>query len=420
MKNKIYILLILMAFTYSSNVTANDNGQGKWYRFTSDFINNCINSIEDSKDTSYETRGKTVSGVNAPVKLSDCISSSPYLDTESQVNQNTVVQGCNSIEDDLFLLPSGSNGQVVEVLSRDNNIKSTFKCSTGRWSIQSVRTVNYIENSCSAVGVNWVTSPTNVTSYSFASVLSDSAASRSLSCFDNLPSTISGGSVVLKSITDMGVGKIKFSCENGHWVKDSESQYQSSCVMNYCQSNTTVSWFDERITNYNVNAYQNENIMSNDLITDFEENEFKIELSSYSMEEDLNVLSEKLVNYNLSELEVSEVLENVVNEVNYTNELMSNIKDHESDITQGGTGIVSRNAFSDDPNLRNLPLCIAKVKSLDGGKTGIADYYKSDTRLFLTEDIAREDSNIVEGKAYFNCSGGRWEINNAHSKALCQ
>lgn len=41
----------------------------------------------------------------------------------------------------------------------------------------------------------------------------------------------------------MGEGKIKFKCENGNWLKLSNSIYKSTCNINLCKSNQTVTWF---------------------------------------------------------------------------------------------------------------------------------------------------------------------------------
>jgi hypothetical protein len=407
MKNKKIknIVLLLTIGMYSLSINAADVGQGKWYRFTSDFINNCVKSVNETKNSSSESKGKTVSGVNPPVDLADCLSSSPYLDSESQLDPTSLGISCASGDDDGFLLPTGSTGQTVEIVSKDNLTKSTFECSGSTWSIKSSQTVSYQKNDCSERGVNWVNEANEPIIYNLTSALSNESVERSEYCFANLPVTSSGNSVILKSITNMGEGKIKFKCNNGSWIKESEVNYVSSCKINYCQNNTTVSWFDSRITNYSGIPVSSNNAGGSE--SHYQSESFNADIGSSSMNDDINELKSRLSSASISKKEISEIVNKILGEI----ELQSSGRDIGGgtivpDPKEGSAG----GAFDLDPNLKNKPVCIAKVKTFDSGKTGTADFYQNDKRLFLSEEAALKESNILEGKGYFNCHNGKWEI----------
>lgn len=336
------ILLILLIGVYTANISAAEKaGQGRWYRFTSDFINDCIQSVNDAKGASNETSGKTVSGINAPPDLSSCLSSSPYLDSETQIKPTDAKQGCKSRSYNNFILPSGSNNQKIELLSNDQTIKSTFKCSSGNWSILSGKTVDYSSRNCESKGVKW-TEQDGVFNYLFTGYSHLSEVERGAYCFSNLPTTASGNSIISKSITDMGEGYIKFKCENGVWLKESNSTFNSSCQMNYCQNNQFVSWVDERIKDTGI-------------------------------------------------------------AVGHGSVPVGSVLDY----------------FANNENLKDSPICTAKV-SASNRMSAIVNYYKNDKRLFPSREDAVEKSKIIEGKGYFKCKNGRWEVDSLVADSLCQ
>ena len=360
MKNIKKVLLVSLIGFCSLNVSAADVGQGKWYRFTSDFINNCIKSVQESKEASSESTGKTVSGINPPVQLSDCISSSPYLDSESQINPTELPSGCDSLENDDFVIPSGSDGQLVEMLSKDNLTKSTFECNSGSWSAKSSRTVDYRKTSCGEYGLSWLTQNGDSV-YNLSGFLSSVHSARKSNCFANLPETKSGNSIILKSVTDMGEGRIKFKCNNGSWVKESEMNYASSCRTSYCpisnQYGSKVSWLDSRVT------------VGTEV---FVEDQGSVVSGSNGYEQ------------------IKDVIKDLINE------------------------------FDSNPNLKDKPVCVASIKSFDGGKTGFAEYYRNDKTLFPSEEEALSESNIIEGKGYFKCHNGKWELDESNESSICQ
>jgi hypothetical protein len=364
-------IIVMISIGLISNIYSATADQGKWYKFTNDYINNCIESVTENKESSDESSGKTVSAVNAPVNLADCLSTSPYMDSEPQIDQPTLGKGCATKNTGDYLVSTGSNGQKIEILSKNKKEKTIFKCSNGNWSQISSSTVNYEKPTCAASSISWDHSTVTI-----SGVVDLPSLRRVEKCYNNLPLLESGKSLKIKSYADLNNGKIKMSCINGVWTKD--IGFDATCEAISCTTivgsgKTRVSWSDSQII----------------------ESEESKRLSIYSQ---------------------GQVKEASIGTSSYNREHYSTENNGEYTEESSGSSGSLDDTFLGNPNLESRPLCVAELKSINSGKTGTAIYSLEDSRLFKTEEDALKESNIIEGSAAFNCVKGRWKVDSATAK----
>ncbi len=430
--------MITLCIIASFNINSAEVGQGEWYRFTSDFINECVKSVTETKENSNETSGKTVGFVNPPVTLSDCIKNGPYLDSEGQITPIDLgtKKGCSSKIESNYILDVAGHDQKIEILSKNKTEKSIFKCTNGSWSKLSSTTISYEKPKCSSKGIVWSGSE-----FVLESSFNLEDKKRYEGCYNNLPETSSGRSIKLKSYADLSLGEIKMNCIDGVWEK--ELDFVSSCGSELCEvskSQVKVTWSDKEIFAYSQRLIESNSSELNHSESEEESNTssagYRTQSSNDSIYDEDKVKELKLMlsSNSIDREEVLELIKNIMT-ASTSNDSSSN-DDKEID-TGSSTGEDTDSStggyFDNNPNLKYQPTCFtssiksedikkARFKSnfisIDGGKSAKASYYEMDRRAFESKEEAIEKSNIIEGEASFNCVKGKWVVDKTTSS--CQ
>lgn len=384
-------ILILILITLTFNINASNIYEGKWYKFTDDFIRNCFDGFEETQESVSESSGKTSSFANSLTKkeLSDCLSGTPYLDTDAQVNPRDF-NGNNSCratyrENEKINLPSAANGQTVELTSTDGKLTAKYKCSNGNWGSAFNKIDSTIgKNHCNPVCLKW-TSNGQVSTCSSLSQVSGNAAV----CGSFLMNKEHGRVINAVSQSNYFTGNAQFYCNNGNWNLVSGT---ATCVSQTCNINEMVAWSDREVVALNSGSSGNDDNQG-----DYDFNPLESETSLADLRNELSFLSANGKN-----------IDRVVNDiVNYQEN--NNYEEELEDV-----GDIIEDPFKDDPKFREKPKCISQVNSFNG-ITGNATFIKEDKRLFSSSIEARENHKNMIGNAVLNCVKGKWVVNNVIS-----
>jgi hypothetical protein len=375
-KKIIYILIIAVSISFNANSAS--SSEGKWYKFTDDFIKNCFDGFEETQEGVNETAGKTSSFANSLTRkdLADCLPSVPYLDTDPQVDPIDF-GGSGSCEatyvtSEFINLPSASNGQTVELTSTNGKITAKYKCNDGSWGSSFDKIdIKVSELSCSSSCFVW-DSEGNITSCSSASKVIGNVNV----CGNLVSLTNHGKQIKLNAGSNYYKGSAQLFCNNGSWTLVDGS---ASCGSLYCETNPDLnktSWSDKEIISSNVYGTLEEMSEKEDYDSDIL-NELKEQLSILSAEgKDTTIIVNRILDLEINTAEKS-------------------------------------SSTSDSPinsEKKEEIKCVSSISTMDG-KVGFGIYQNLDRRIFKTEEYAIENHQNVIGEASFSCNKGKWIVN---------
>ncbi len=385
-------ILIMVLITLTFNINASSVYEGKWYKFTDDFIRNCFDGFEETQESVNESSGKTSSFANSITRkeLSDCLSGTPYLDTDPQVNPRDF-GGNNSCQaiyraSEKMNLPSAANGQTVELTSTDGKITAKYKCSNGNWgsSFNKVDSRSS-QNNCSSACLKWDSSG-NVSTCSSISQISGNVGV----CGSILLEKAHGKTLRAISQSNYFSGNAQFYCNNGSWNLISGT---ASCESQTCAIGAKVAWSDKDFIASNTSLNAN---------GDSEELE-PLEVESSSNSRTLSELRHELSYLSANGGNVDEIVEEIIN---YDSE--DTVTSHSEDVGSS----VFEDPFEESAIFREKPKCIAEVISVDG-ITGTASFIKEDKRIFSSVTEAIDNHKNMIGNANVQCVKGKWVVDNA-------
>ena len=417
---KIMFILIITTLGLSFNSNASSIYEGKWYQFTSDFIQNCFDGFEATQEGVNETYGKTSSFANSLTRkdLSDCMPSAPYLDTDPQVDPLSMGsrRSCQAtfLSNDKMNLPSASDGQTIELSSADGRLTAKYKCNNGSWTTGfDRRDLDTTESNCPATCLSWDADGVLTTCGGSGAVLGNVNI-----CGAIVPSVAHNSGVKVSSGSNYYVGNAVLTCNNGTWNLLADT---SSCQIQTCQNNrgTTSSedvvfWSDREAiidTTGSLNSQVNET-QSDSEPSDFESNN----QSNGFGEQSLNELRNELSILSAAGKNTDSIVQQILS-MSEDREIY-NAYEEESNETQSGDSTRSTdNPFIDNPALRERVKCSGKIIS-GNGLTGRVEFTENDTRIFRTRQEAEMNHRNIIGEATFNCVQGQWKVNDA--SAVCR
>lgn len=387
-------ILILILITLTFNTNASSIYEGKWYKFTDDFIRNCFDGFEETQENVSESSGKTASFANSLTRkeLSDCLSGTPYLDTDPQVSPRDF-SGNNSCratyrENDKMNLPSAANGQTVELTSTDGKITAKYKCSNGSWGSAFGKIDSRIgKNSCSSVCLKWDKNG-NVSTCSSLSQVSGNVGV----CGNVLLRKEHGKLINAVSQSNYFTGNAQFYCNNGNWNLVAGT---ATCVSQTCNISETVAWSDREVIA--LNASSSGNIRD----SGYESESKNTSFSSPETSRTLSDLRNELSILSASGKNTDQIVNDIVN-----------YKENSGVEEQiDGVGDIIEDPFKEDPKFREKPKCISQINSVNG-ITGTATFIKEDRRIFSSLIEATENHKNMIGSASFHCVKGKWIVDN--------
>lgn len=407
-------ILILVLITLTFNLNASSIYEGKWYKFTDDFIRNCFDGFEQTQENVNETAGKTSSFANSLTKkeLDDCLTGAPYLDTDPQVDPRDF-GGNNScaaiyISSDKMNLPSAANGQTVELTSADGKVTAKYKCSNGSWGNAFDRVdIRDAKNSCTSICLKWDGNG-NISTCSSLSEVSGNASS----CGNVLLGKEHGKVVKAVSQSNYLTGSAQFFCNNGNWNLVAGT---ATCVSQACNINETVAWSDRDVialtgtvgNSIPLNTGTNGTNTSGTNDDDDDDSNLRFgNINGLSTTKSLSELRNELSILSANGKSVDHVVEQIMNYEE--NETLAGGLD---DINSSVNGIIE-DPFEDDPELREKLKCISEVRSVNG-ILGSATFIKEDRRIFSSLLEAQEEHKNMVGNANFTCIKGNWVVDTA-------
>lgn len=399
-------ILILVLVTLTFNINASSVYEGKWYKFTDDFIRNCFDGFEQTQENVSESSGKTSSFANSLTKkeLSDCLSGTPYLDTDPQVNPRDFGgnNSCRAVyrANEKMNLPSAANGQTVALTSTDGKITAKYKCSNGNWGAAFSKVDSRSgKNSCSSICLKW-DSNGNVSACSGLSQVSGNVSV----CGSVLLGKDHGKVVNAVSQSNYFSGNAQFYCNNGNWNLVSGT---ATCVSQTCNISESVAWSDrEVIATGNLVGSGDTNSSSGEEEESYNRHSDSDNYSGHSRS--LSDLKNELSILSANGKSVDHIVEQIIN-YESNNDLtgeLGNLNDV--------TGDLIEDPFEEDPHFREKPKCISQISSVNG-ITGTATFVKEDRRIFSSLAEAIENHKNMVGSANFSCVKGKWVVDNTTS-----
>jgi hypothetical protein len=377
MKKNIFLLFVLLSFNMNAA-----NSEGKWYKFTENFIKDCVEEINEAKknNSNRETNGISVSAIMGEISK-DCLQATQaYNETDSQVTQNSVSNSCSSKKDGIFLLPVGTHNQTIKIISEDKNYTKEYTCDNGTWSANSSQSEIPDKTYCNSKCLSWNNG--SLTECSVESIVGEVD-----SCGSVFPKSLAGSMITLKTLSDFKKGYATVMCNSeGNWVlKDYK------CESDTCMANELVTWNDKEISDYySVNK---EGSTSDN----------NIEMGSQSatlLTNKINKLKEELSIKTANGHDVK----NIINQLQSLTKNANNLK------TQNVEEINTNNflnPFEGNTALQRMYECQSKVVT-SNGKYGYVKYLTEDNRIFKSPEEGTKNHNIVKGYADLVCDNGRW------------
>lgn len=401
---KIMYIFIIASLGLSFNINAS-TAEGKWYQFTSDFIQNCFDGFETTQEGVNETYGKTSSFANSLTRkdLADCLPNSPYLDTDAQVDSVDLgtSRSCQGgyIVAEKMNLPSASDGQTVALTSTDGKVVAKYKCNNGNWGSSFDKVdVAASESSCSSVCYKWDSDGVLTTCASASEVTGNANV-----CGTVLPSINNAKVLRINAASHQQEGTAIFTCNNGYW----ELVGVPTCAAQTCSNDKNVGqgnlvfWSD-----YEAVAVSDNGTLSGESESESEAGEsFDSNIEEEESErETLSALRTELSILSASGRDTSSVV----------NEILSLSSGQELSATTSSlpSATTSSMSFEENSELRERKQCSARITGSNGLSENVV-FHSPDARVFKTRAEAEDNHKIVRGEAIFSCYKGQWVPNAA-------